>query len=250
VEGVGIDLEKTLKDGIDAAGTLGLGDILNEAEHWGGKLLKGVAVVLIANEIMDKYKKASAASLPPGALSEYKMILAAHAATLADPSNGIGGGVAVDLAYRNWTDKHNITGTLREQLKPSESPVKVETARDLVRRSFYEQLPEHSPNNAPSGIRDLIAIKNQITEETDQVVEESSSLSREDLKAKQQEIKKLHESFDNLYDTEQSRGTITAYLQQRNTSSQALDPSKIKIDAERIRTYLDRTETPRPKTGI
>src|ERR1017187_8216801 len=100
VETTAIDLEKTVVDGIGGAGTLGLGGVLNGLGHWGGKFLKVAGAALMASEIVEKYEKASAAPLPPGALNEYKLILAAHAAAFADPSNGMGGGAAVDLAYR------------------------------------------------------------------------------------------------------------------------------------------------------
>ncbi len=227
-----------------------LGGILDGSVHWGGEFLKIAGAAVLGNEIVEKYRRARKASLPKGALNEYRLILAAHAAAFADPSNGLGGGVAVDLAYRTWAEKFKVTGKLRGQLKPEESFVKLETAKDSVRRTFYDVLPGHSPDNAPSGIRDLIAIKNQITEEVEQLVGSSSSLSGKDLHAKQQEIKKLRESFDTLYETEQLRGTIAEYLQQRTPTGERVEANNIMLDRTRMQADLKRMGPAIPKGGI
>jgi hypothetical protein len=149
----------------------------------GGKVLKVVAVGVVAAEILGLTEKAEAAELdgrlPKGAVDEYKKILAGQGATVLDPTF-IGGEIAVQSSYMDWAKKYlNGNAQLEAELRPSsilESlGMPMPTVAEEKRSEFYRSVPDKEAPGMTAEMREFVKAKQEIHKACDALMKQKTS---------------------------------------------------------------------------
>ena len=87
-----------------------------------GKVLLPIAIAGVGLEVTSLNNTAEAAiangQMPAEALAAYQAVLALHSAQSVGDPTGVGGELAVQLAYDKFVEQYGVTGALKEQLEP------------------------------------------------------------------------------------------------------------------------------------